>query len=72
MVVGRNNGVVGLTGFSDKKMIGLLFGPKKSGRINRVVVWRGSTVAISVVHIAMVNLYDDVYDPNGALYLYLV
>ena len=34
MVVGRNNGVVGLTGFSDKKMSGLLFGPQKSGRIN--------------------------------------
>ena len=29
MVVGRNNGVVGLTGFSDKKMSGLLFGPQK-------------------------------------------
>ena len=27
----------------------------------------------SVVHIAMGNLYDDVYDPNnGALYLYLL
>ena len=34
MVVGRNNGVVGLTGFSDKKMSGLLFGPQKSGRNN--------------------------------------
>ena len=45
MVVGRNNGVVGLTGFSDKKMSGLLFGPQKSGRNNGVVVWRGSTVA---------------------------
>ena len=44
MVVGRNNGVVGLTGFSDKKMSGLLFGPEKSGRNNAVVVWRGSTV----------------------------
>ena len=33
MVVGRNNGVVELTGFSDKKMSGLLFGPQKSGRI---------------------------------------
>ena len=44
MVVGRNNGVVGLTGFSDKKMSGLLFGPQKSGRNNGVVVWRGSTV----------------------------
>ena len=29
MVVGRNNGVVGLTRFSDKKMSGLLFGPQK-------------------------------------------
>ena len=48
MVVGRNNGVVGLTGFSDKKMSGLLFGPQKSGRINGVVVWRGSTVVISM------------------------
>ena len=38
MVVGRNNGVVGLTGFSDKKMSGLLFGPQKSGRNNGVVV----------------------------------
>ena len=45
VVVGRDNGVVGLTGFSDKKMSGLLFGPQK------VVVltgwsytWRGSTV----------------------------
>ena len=43
MVVGRNNGVVGLTGFSDKKMSGLLFGPQKCGRNNGVVVWRGST-----------------------------
>ena len=42
MVVGRNNGVVGLTGFSDKKMSGLLFWPQKSGRNNEVVVWRGS------------------------------
>ena len=44
MVVGRNNGVVGLTGFSDNKMSGLSFGPQKSGRNNGVVVWRGSTV----------------------------
>ena len=44
MVVGRNNGVVGLTGFSGKKMSGLLFGPQKSGRNNGVVVRRGSTV----------------------------
>ena len=48
MVVGRNNGVVGLTGFSDKKMSGLLFGPQKSGRNNGVVVWRGSTVFTSI------------------------
>ena len=47
MVVGHINGVVGLTGFSDKKMTGRLVGPKKSGcsgRINEVVVRRGSTV----------------------------
>ena len=44
MVVGRNNGVVGLTGFSDKKMSGLLFGPQKSSRNNGVVVWRGPAV----------------------------
>ena len=37
MVVGRNNGV----GFSEKKMSGLLFGPKKSGRNNAVVVLTG-------------------------------
>ena len=39
MAVGCNNGVVGLTGFSDKKTSGLSFRPQKSGRINRVVVW---------------------------------
>ena len=44
MVVGDNNGVVGLTGFSDKKMSGLVFGPRKSSRNKGVVVWRGSTV----------------------------
>ena len=38
MVVGRNNGVVGLAGFSDKKMSGLLFGPQKSSRNNGVVL----------------------------------
>ena len=40
MVVGRNNhnGVVGLTGFSNKRMCGLLFGPQKCGRNKRVVV----------------------------------
>ena len=41
MVVGRNNGVVGLTGFSDKKMSGLVFGPQKSSRNNGVVVLTG-------------------------------
>ena len=41
MVPGRNNGVVGLTGFSDKKMSGFLFGPQKSGRNNEVVVLTG-------------------------------
>ena len=52
MVIGRNNGVVGLTGFSDKKMSRLLCGPQKSGRNNGVVVlkgqvvWRGSTVCL--------------------------
>ena len=43
MVVGHNNGVVGLTGFSDKKMSELLFGPQESGHNNGVVVRRGST-----------------------------
>ena len=42
MVVGRINGVVGLTGFSDKKMTGCLVGTKKCGHINEVVVRRGS------------------------------
>ena len=41
MVIDRNNGVVRLTGFSDKKMGGLLFGPQKSGRNNGVVVLMG-------------------------------
>ena len=49
MVVSRNNGVVGLTGFSDKKMNGLLFGPQKSGRNSGVVVWQGSTVLAKLV-----------------------
>ena len=44
MVVGRNNGVVGLTGFSDKKISGLLIGPQKRGRNNGLVVGRGSPV----------------------------
>ena len=33
--------MVGLTGFSDKEMSGLLFGPQKSGRNNEVVVLTG-------------------------------
>ena len=41
MVVGRIYGVVGLTGFSDKKMSELLLGPQKSGRDNGVVVLTG-------------------------------
>ena len=41
MVVGHNTGVVGLAGFSDKKMSGLLFGPQKSGRNNGVVLSMG-------------------------------
>ena len=50
MVVGHNNRVFGLTGFSNKRLCGLLFGPqkvvviKRGGRMNRVVVWWGSTV----------------------------
>ena len=46
IVIGRNNGVVGLTAISNKRMCGLLFGPQKSGRIKGVVVWRGSTVSL--------------------------
>ena len=41
MVVGRNKRVLGLMGFSCKKMCGLLFGPQERGRINGVVVLRG-------------------------------
>ena len=41
MVVGHNTGVVGLAGFSDKKMSGLLFGPQKTGRNNGVVLLTG-------------------------------
>ena len=41
MVVGGNNRVVRLTGFSVKKMSRLLFGPQKSGRNNGVVVLTG-------------------------------
>ena len=44
MVVGRINGVVALTGFSYEEMYGRFAGTKKSGRINEVVVRRGSTV----------------------------
>ena len=54
MVVGRNNGVVGLKGFSGKKMSGLLFGPQKSGCNNGVVVWRGSTVKAFQLHFLVV------------------
>ena len=47
MVVGHNNGVVRLTGFSNKKMSGLLFRPQRSGLYNGVVVWWGSTVPVN-------------------------
>ena len=40
MIVGRNNGVVGLTGFSNESMCGLLFEPQKSSLTKGVVVWR--------------------------------
>ena len=41
MVVGRNNRVVRLTGFSNEKMCGLLFGPQKSGHNIELVVLTG-------------------------------
>ena len=41
MVVGRNNGVFGLTGFSSKRMCGLLFGSQKSGRNKGVIALTG-------------------------------
>jgi len=39
---------------------------------NRTIEIKFLLIAISVVHIAMGNLYDDVYDPNGPLYLYIL
>ena len=59
MVVGRNNGVVGLTGFSCKKKLwAFVRAAKKSGRnklkgwtYQRVVVWRGSTVRDAMMHL---------------------
>ena len=41
MVVGRNNGVVGLEEFSNKRMCRLLFGPQESSRIKGVVALTG-------------------------------
>ena len=41
MVVGCNNRVVGLTGFSNKRMCGLLFGPQKSGHNKGVFILTG-------------------------------
>ena len=38
MVVGRNNGVDGLTRFANKAKCGLLFGPQKSGCHQGVVI----------------------------------
>ena len=41
MIVGRNERVVGSTGFSFKKMCGLSFGPQRSGSNTGVVVLTG-------------------------------
>lgn len=43
MALGHKNGVVGLIGFSDRRMCGLLFRPKKVCN-KGVVVLQGSTV----------------------------
>ena len=45
MVVGRNNGVVGFTEFSRKKIYGLLFGQQKSGR-NQLKDWTYQRVVV--------------------------
>ena len=42
VVVGRNNGVVGLTRFQNKEMTGLSFGTQKIGCNNMVVIWQVS------------------------------
>ena len=65
MVVGRNNGVVGLTGFSDKEMSGLLFGPQKSGRKNEVVVLTGWSYG-------GVPLYNQTQEPINRLLPFLL
>ena len=41
MVVGRNNGVVGLTRFQNKEMTGLSFTTQKCGRNKEMVVLTG-------------------------------
>ena len=41
MVISHNNGAIGSTGFSEKKMSMLLFGPQKSGCNNEVVTLTG-------------------------------
>lgn len=41
MVIGRSKGVVGLRGFSDRRMCGLLLGPYKTGCNKGVVVLTG-------------------------------
>ena len=65
MVVGRNNGVVVLTGFSDKKMSGLLFGPQKSGRNNRtVVLTRWSYGGVPLYLVISQNLYSVTSDSD--------
>ena len=45
VVVGLNNGVVGFTEFSCKKMYGLLFGQQKSGR-NKLKDWTYQRVVV--------------------------
>ena len=45
-IVGRNNGMVGLTRFQNMEMTELSFGTKESGRNNWMVVWEGFTVYI--------------------------
>ena len=41
MAVGGNNRVVRVTGSSNKRMCGLLFGPQKSGRNKGLVILAG-------------------------------
>ena len=45
MAVGGNNGVVGLTGFSNKRCVGFCSG-HKTARNKGVVAWRGPNVVV--------------------------